>query len=84
MDYHKNLEIFEKRVTSEGVKNEWKVYCGSELIGIVTEYNTTGIYASCSFSTTVGMPRVNSLKEGVKFIEEELEVFIANIIRENI
>lgn len=46
MNFNK-ITIQEKRVTSVGVDRKWNIYCGIELIGIITKYETLGFEASC-------------------------------------
>lgn len=79
---HKLIKVVEKEYPSEGISHAWRIYCGQEQVGIVTEWKTLATHATCLFKRDTGKD-VESLEEGVKYIEQELEAYISNIIRVN-
>lgn len=77
---HETIKIVEKQYPSQGVSHAWEIYCGQEQVGSITEWETLATHATCFFKRNTGKD-VDSLEEGVKYIEQELEAYISSIIR---
>ena len=80
------IKIEESKIDEFDYDKRWDIYCGGEQIGIVKRFihgtHNLRLKARCFFKGN--RKGVESLEDAVEYIKNQFDIYVNNIIREDI